>query len=436
MEHVPLFYGQSLFDNDMMFYRDVALHVRRVQNIDYRAADFLLSGIRIVEFGGSVAGPYGTWILASLGATVLKIERPDSGDDCRAWAPAKYNGFGSVFTALNAGKHSIEIDLKDPEQKSVLRKFMIEDADIVIQNMRPGFLESIGFGADDLMAENERLIYCSNGAFGRAGPLSDRPGYDPLMQAFGGIMSVTGEEGGPPVRVGTSIIDMGSGMWCAIGILAALRNRDIKGKGERIDASLFETSLGWMTYHSAAYCGEKKIGIRRGSSGVGIVPYQAYPCLDGYLVIAAGNDRLFRKLTQAFDQPQWPDDSRFATNPKRLENKLILNELIEQITITQAKAHWQKKLDDANVPNAPLQNIEEIVHHPQTEAVGMIQETDDGQFKLMGLPLSFDGIRPPQRRGPPNLGQDTAKFFAGVFNVGSDDPPHQEETLDNKKRKI
>lgn len=370
-----------------------------------------LAGLRVVELGGSVAGPYGTWILARLGATVLKVERPKTGDDSRAWAAAWYNGFSAMFAALNAGKHSVVVDLADSKQRAVIRKYIIENADVVVQNMRPGAAEAMGLGGDELLAENKRLIYCNSGAFGLNGPLSSLPGYDPLMQAFSGIMSVTGEPGRPPVRVGTSIVDMGVGMWCAIGVLVALQNRIRTGKGGRVDTSLYETALGWMTYHAAAYFGEGKIAARQGSSTTNVVPYQAYACADGHLVIAAPNDRMFAKLADLLGHPEWSTDPRFENNPKRLDNRDALNAMIESITATKPKAHWQEVLTKAGLANSPLHSIDEVIAHPQTRATGMIQETSDGLFKFMGLPLSFDGVRPPQNNGPPELGLHDAIVF-------------------------
>ncbi len=370
-----------------------------------------LAGLKVLELGSSVAVPYGTWILATLGATVVKIERPEVGDDCRHWGTGWYHGVSGFFVALNAGKHSVTVDLSDEEQRALLHKFIIEEVDIVVQNLRPGQVEKMGLDADTLLAEKETLIYVNSGAFGAKGPLNMRPGYDPLMQAFGGIMSVTGEEGRPPVRVGTSIVDMGTGMWCALGVLSALRNLDKTGKGGRIDASLYETALGWMNYHATSYFGDGSIAERRGTSGPGMAPYQAYNCADGYLIIAAPNDRLFTILSGILGHPEWPQDARFDINKNRWDNRVTLNVLIEEVTRKQPIAYWQEKLEAAGIPNAPLQTIDAVVAHPQTEALGIIQETDDGRFKLMGMPLSFDGKRPPQHDGAPELGADNDILF-------------------------
>lgn len=370
-----------------------------------------LAGLRVIELGSSVAVPYGTWILSTLGATVVKIERPEVGDDCRHWGTGWYHGVSGFFVALNAGKQSVTVDLANDEQRALLRKYIIEEVDIVVQNLRPGQVEKMGLDAASLIAEKETLIYVNSGAFGKKGPLNMRPGYDPLMQAFGGIMSVTGEEGRPPVRVGTSIVDMGTGMWCAIGVLSALRTLEETGKGGCVDASLYETALGWMNYHATSYFGDGSIAERRGSSGPGMAPYQAYNCADGYLIIAAPNDRLFTTLSGILGHPEWPQDERFDINTSRWDNRTTLNVLIEEVTRTKPITYWQEQLEGAGIPNAPLQTIDAVVAHPQTEALGIIQETDDGRFKLMGMPLSFDGKRPPQHTGAPELGADNDVLF-------------------------
>ena len=371
-----------------------------------------LDGIRVVELGTSVAAPYGTWILATMGAEVIKVERPGTGDDCRQWGPPSVDeGFRSFFLVLNAMKKSVVVDFTDADEVARLRQYIVANADVVVQNLRAGLVEKFGLSADDLMAENPRLIYCHSAAFGTDGPYKDRPGYDPLMQACGGIMSVNGEEGRPPARVGTSIVDMGTGMWNTIGVLTALHRRNETGKGCRVDASLYETALGWMHYHAAGFYGTGVPPKRVGSRAPGIAPYQAFECSDGYLVIAGANDRLFRKMAAALGHPEWADDPRFVSNPSRWENIDALCAMMDAVLSTQPRAHWQDKLDSAGVPNAPTQSIGEAVAHPQTAALGMLQETDDHVFKLLGLPLRFDGKRPPQPIGPPALGEHTKEIL-------------------------
>jgi crotonobetainyl-CoA:carnitine CoA-transferase CaiB-like acyl-CoA transferase len=279
-----------------------------------------------------------------------------------------------------------------------------------LQNMRPGLVAKLGLDAV-LRRDNPRLIYCNVWAFGATGPLADRPGYDPLMQAMGGIMSVTGEQGRPPIRVAPSIIDMGTGMWATIGILSALYRRSLTGEGCTIDASLYETALGWINMHAASYLASGKVPGRRGSEATGMVPYKVFEASDGHVMIAAGNDNLFRRLAVAVGHPEWLDDPRFASNPERVKHRDLVHATVQDIVACRPCAEWLALLDKAGVPCAPLQSIDQALAHPQTEALGMLQPTPDGKMALIGLPLSFDGARPELRRSPPALGADTGAIL-------------------------
>jgi crotonobetainyl-CoA:carnitine CoA-transferase CaiB-like acyl-CoA transferase len=364
-----------------------------------------LAGIRVVELGSSVAAPYAAWILGAMGAEVVKIERPGPGDDARQWGKMFPDGIGSYFHALNRDKQSITVDMSSAEERDWLRTYCITEADVVIQNMRPGTVKKYGLDADTLRAGNPRLIYCNLGAFGNEGPLKDKPGYDPLMQAYGGLMTITGEEGRPPIRVGTSIIDMGTGMWCAIGILGALKRRDDTGSGCTVDASLYETAVGWMNNAVASAAVDPQNPAREGSGARGMAPYQAYECSDGHLIIAAPNDRLFERLSQVLGHPEWPQDPRFDTNQNRYANLAELNALIEPVVLTRTRADWQQALDDAGIPSAPVQQTLEMMADPQTQALGILQAAMGSGPLLVGLPLSFDGTRPPTRKSAPTVGQ-------------------------------
>jgi crotonobetainyl-CoA:carnitine CoA-transferase CaiB-like acyl-CoA transferase len=371
-----------------------------------------LADITVIELGHSVAAPYAAEILADLGATVIKVEKCDGGDDARHWAPPFWHGVSAIFQSLNRNKFSVTVDLRDGTERASLVRLIEERADVLIQNLRPGMVEELGLDAATLRARNKRLIYCGIGAFGRGGPLSARPGYDPLMQAFGGLMSVTGEAGEPPVRVGTSIIDMGAGLWSAIGILSALHHRTLTGEGTTVDTSLYETALAWMSYHAANYQASGDVPKRHGSGTFGIVPYRGYATRDGYLLIGAANDNLFRKLAGALGHPEWAREERFLDNPRRVANRVALDALIEEVTRTKTSGEWQAVLEAAGVPSAPMQNVDEVLAHPQTKALGMLQESPDGRLTIMGLPLSFDGERPPFRRAAPQLGEHTEKVLA------------------------
>ena len=372
-----------------------------------------LEGVTVIEMGHSVAAPYAGEILGDLGADVIKIEKAD-GDDARKWAPPYWGEMSSTFQSLNRNKRSAIVNLKNPTEQEALRRLIVERADVVIQNLRPGSAEEFGLDAESLRALKPDLIYCTIGAFGANGPLKDRPGYDPLMQAFAGMMSVTGEPDQRPVRVGTSIIDMAAGMWAVIGVFSALLQRKNDGSGSTVDTSLYETALGWMCYHAANFQASGELPKRQGSGAAMIVPYRGYATKDGFIVIAAGNDKLFASLAKVLGHPEWIDDPRFLTNPDRVKHQEVLYQWIEDIVRERPSREWQAVLDTAAVPNAPMQTIAEVLDHPQTKALGMMQQSPLGDISLLGLPISFDGARPGFRKGPPMLGEHTAEIFGAA----------------------
>jgi len=369
-----------------------------------------LEGIKVVEIAQNLAGPYAGEILAALGADVVKVERPEGGDDARGWGPPFWRGTSPAFLTMNSDKRSITLDLKDPAAVAWLTAYL-GDADVLVQNLRPGVLEAFGLGPEALLAKYPRLVYCSLWAFGRTGPLRLRPGYEPMVQAFAGLMTVNGDEGGPPTRIGTSILDYGTGMWAAIGTLAALVRRQQTGRGGVVDASLFETALAWLTGHYTAYriTGELPVPHRSGSRR--LVVFQAFEAKDGPLIVAAANDRLFIKLARALGRPEWAEDPRFTTNAARVANRAALIPEIEAIMKTRTKAEWLERLEQAGVPCAPIQNLAEVLAEPQTGATGMLQPVPELGLELLGLPLSFDGERPPIRRRAPHLGEHNGEIL-------------------------
>lgn len=371
-----------------------------------------LAGITVVELCHSIAGPYAGSILAQLGAEVIKIEHPGKGDDARDWGPPYWEGAAAAFQAMNRDKKGIALNLKHPEELQQLDALIMGRADVVLQNMRPGAVERLGLGAETLLLRCPRLVYCNVGAFGAHGPQAHKPGYDPLMQAQGGLMSVTGEDGREPVRVGTSLVDMGAGMWAAMGVLAALERRHRTGRGGVVDTSLFETSLAWMTVHMAGYLASGEVRRPMGSGIVEIVPHQAFRCSDGFIMVAAGNDALFRKLADGLGMPALAEDPKFQRNGGRVEHRAELIPLLSRVFATQDRAHWLGALDKAGVPVAPLQDIAQVAQDPQTVAVGMVQPVPGSAMTLMGLPLAFDGARPACRLAPPALGEHNAEFLS------------------------
>ncbi|NOD95289.1 CoA transferase [Ruegeria sp. HKCCD4884] len=371
-----------------------------------------LSGVTVVEIGTSVAAPFGSWILGYLGARVIKIESA-RGDDARQWGRMLPDGRSSFFEALNANKESVVLDLRDDKDKHWLKEFCETKADVVIQNMRPGKVAQLGLDGAELSLTNPKLIYFNLGAFGAVGPKASAPGYDPLMQAAGGIMSVTGEPDRPPVRVGVSIVDMGSGMWAAIGVLAALYQRTSTGRGAIIDGSLYETAVAWVANQSAMVQVDGRNPEKVGSGARGMAPYQAYDCADGYLVVSAPNDNLFERLCKALGFLDLLGDPRFATNQLRYANLTDLNRFLEPVLKTQTRDHWMDVLDKAGVPCAPVRQITEMLADEQTRALGIVQSLEQATPELIGLPLSFDGERPALRTMPPALGEHTELVKGG-----------------------
>ena len=275
-----------------------------------------LSGLTVIEIGHSVAAPYAGMILGELGAEVVKVENPKDGDACRGWGPPFSGDTATAFHAFNRAKRGITIDLTDPAHVARLQALIRERADVLIHNLKHGMLDRYGLSRAALTAEKPSLVYCNIGAFGSTGPLRDRPGYDPMMQAYGGLMSLLGEDGRPPVRVTVSIVDMATAMWAVIAILAALQERRRTGRGGVVDTSLYETTLAWMTLPISAYLASGEIPTRYGSGVEQIVPYQAFAAADGHIMVAAGNDNLFRRLCTAVGRPNLAEDPRFRANSR------------------------------------------------------------------------------------------------------------------------
>jgi len=362
-----------------------------------------LAGVKVVEIAQNLAGPFAAEILASMGADVVKVERPE-GDDARRWGPPFWKETGPGFWAVNANKRSVALDLKDPKAVAWLVDH-VGGADVLIQNLRPGSLEELGLGPDVCLARNPRLVYCSVWAFGRTGPLKLKPGYEPMVQAFAGLMAVNGDDEGGPTRIGAPVLDYGTGMWTAMGALAGLVHRAATGRGCVVDASLLETALGWLKGHFASYRASGQLAEKHRTGSNRLIPFQGFETKTGTIIIAAGNDRLFAKLCAALDHPEWAKDPRFVTNRERQANKDTLLGMIEAILRTRTKGEWIDVLEAAGVPCAPIHSVPEALATEQIAAIGMVQRVPGDDYELMGLPLSFDSERPPMRRAPPRLGE-------------------------------
>ncbi|GII24736.1 CaiB/BaiF CoA transferase family protein [Planosporangium mesophilum] len=373
-----------------------------------------LAGIRVVDVTMSVAGPFATQILGDLGADVVKVERPEVGDDTRRWGPPFWNGESCTFSALNRNKRSVVLDLKDDAQRETFRQ-LLASADVFVQNLRPGSLAKMGLSYDDVRELNPRLIYCDMSGYGMTGPLAGSPAYDPLMQAFGGLMSLNGEQGRPPVRIPASILDQGTGMWTAIAVLDALRTRDRTGVGCHLHTSLLSTALMWLPSQFLGYFADGTVPERLGSGTVGIYPYAAFPTADNYIIIAAGNQNLWQRLCGAIDRPDLLDDPRFTLNPDRVAHR---DELFEELAGTlrhKESEHWLDVLDAAGVPTTPIQTLDAVVAHEQVQAIGgfaSVEHPRIDDFRVVNLPIQADGAYPPVRRVPPALGEHTDEVLA------------------------
>jgi crotonobetainyl-CoA:carnitine CoA-transferase CaiB-like acyl-CoA transferase len=373
-----------------------------------------LDGARVLDLTSSLAGPYCTQTLAALGADVVKVEHPSRGDETRQWGPPFWDGEGAIFLAANAGKRSLALDFHSEEGKGALLR-LADGADAVIQSLRPGHTERIGLGPDELRARNPRLVYCSIGAFGRTGPKRAQPGYDPLMQAAGGIISVTGEPSRPGVRVGVSVVDQTTGMWAALGILAALWERERTGEGRVVDVSLYESAIGLVAYHLVGYLGSGEVPGRHATAFPLIVPYEVFAARDGEIMIAAANDRLFTALCGVLGSPELAADPRFATNPDRVANREELVSLLAARIAAESAETWLERLDEAGVPAAPVHDIAQVAVDEQTRALEILQPLSHPSVRELvsvALPLSADGERLRHPSAPPTLGEHTAEVLA------------------------
>ena len=369
-----------------------------------------LDGIRVIEIGQALAGPLAGAILADMGADVIKVEKPDGGDDARLWGPPFIDGDALFFHAQNRNKRSVTVDIKSAADIAKLKE-LVKTADILIQNLRPGIVDDVGIGPDAMLAVNPRLIYCSIWAFGYTGPLRLAPGFDPLLQAYGAVMTMTGRPQDPPTFCAPAINDKATGMWCVIGALAALQQRQRSGQGCVIDTSLFEASVAWVEGAVNGYKHTGTVPERHGTGSNLLVPYQTFETADRPICIAAGNDRLFVKCAAAMGHPEWSADPRFTDGRKRAVNKTDLIALMEPVLLTQSRDAWMAALTKVGVPCAPVNNIAELVATEQLAAMDMMRVLPGSGLDVVGLPLSFDRQRPHPTRDSPKLGEHNAELF-------------------------
>ncbi|MET4697085.1 crotonobetainyl-CoA:carnitine CoA-transferase CaiB-like acyl-CoA transferase [Constrictibacter sp. MBR-5] len=364
-----------------------------------------LKGIRVLEVGQALAGPLAGSILADMGAEVIKVEKPDGGDDGRTWGPPfAEDGASLFFHAFNRNKKSVTLDVKDAGDVARL-KALAAESDILIQNLRPGIVDELGIGPEALTAVNPRLIYCSIWAFGYKGPMRLKPGYDPLLQAFGAVMTLTGRPSDPPTFQAPAINDKATGMWCVIGALAALQQRHATGKGCVVDTSLFETAVSWVESQVNNYLETGKTPVRHGAASAVLAPYQAFETADRPICIAAGNDRIFVRMAKEMGHPEWPQDPRFENGPKRAGNRDAIVAAVQEVLLTAGRDEWIARLEKVGVPVAPINDVAELAAAEQTQIMGMIQKEPETGRSIVGLPISFGQRRPAIRTRSPKLGE-------------------------------
>ncbi|MBN8979968.1 MAG: CoA transferase [Rhizobiales bacterium] len=370
-----------------------------------------LSGIKVIEIGQALAGPVAGAIMADMGADVIKVEKPDGGDDARGWGPPFIEDSSIMFHVTNRNKRSVTLDMKNSADVEKL-KTLVRDADILIQNLRSGVVSELGVGPDDLMKVNPRLIYCSVWAFGPKGPLSKAPGFDPLLQAYSGVMMQTGRHEDPPTFCAPAINDKATAQWCVIGALAALQQRHITGKGCVIDTSLLDSAASWVDTSLASYHITQELSNRTGAATPTIVPYQVFETADKPLVIAAGYDRLFHKCAVVMGQAAWCEDARFKTGRSRLDNRDVLLALMIPILKTKPRADWIALFEKAGVPCQPVNTIAELQETEQFKANDILRTLPGSELPVVGLPIAFDGKRPHPHSGAPKLGEHNDDVFA------------------------
>ena len=378
-----------------------------------------LSGLRVIDLSRILAGPTATQLLADLGAEVIKIERPGLGDDTRGWGPPFVTDDAGAdtresayFLSANRGKHSVAVNIADPKGQAIVQALAAE-ADIVIENFKPGDLRRYGLDYPTLRTLNPRLVYCSITGFGQTGPNAQRAGYDFLVQGEAGLMSLTGEADGPPMKAGVGIADLMCGMYATVGILAALQARHATGEGQHIDIALMDAQVAMLVNQGVAYLTDGQVPPRRGNDHPTIVPYGTFPASDGSFILAVGNDAQFGRFVTAAGAPGLASDARFATNAARVRNREVLIGLLAALTAGRTAAAWLDICKAQTVPAGPVNDLKQVFDSPQVAARGMRLRLDHpvagaGHVDLIGNPLKMSGTPVTYDKAPPMLGADTA----------------------------
>jgi len=371
-----------------------------------------LEGLRVLDLTRVLAGPYATMVLADLGADVIKVELPGVGDDARHYGPY-IDGESAYFLSLNRNKRSITLNLKSPHGQRVFRD-LVPLVDILVENFRPGTLDRLGLGYETLRDLNPRLIYAASSGFGRTGPYSPRPAYDAVIQAMGGLMSITGQADGEPTRVGTSVADITAGLFAIIGILSALTARERTGQGQVVDVAMLDCQVAILENAIARYSVTGEVPRPQGNRHPSIVPFEPFETHDGQLMVAAGNDTLWRRLCEVLERPELAEDPRFSTNPLRVTNYADLRPLLAEVFRGQTTAAWQTRLDAAGIPISPINTVADVMEHPQVLAREMLVQLNHpvaGKMTVPGIPVKLSDTPGALRTAAPTLGQHTEEVL-------------------------
>ena len=371
-----------------------------------------LQGVRVLDLSRVLAGPYCTMVLGDLGADVIKVEPPE-GDETRGWGPPFAEGESAYYLCVNRNKRGIVINLKTDEGKKILRDLALQ-SDVLVENFRPGTLKKFGLDFETLHELNPKLIYCSITGFGQTGSMKDKPGYDFMIQALGGLMSITGEPDGEPMKTGVAVVDLFAGQNAIIAILAALQARTLTGRGQQLDIALFDSQLGWLANVASNYLISGKLPKRHGNSHANIVPYQSFQASDGWFAIAVGNDRQFARLCDLIGKPEFAADEKFATNSARVQNRAELIPLLIDIFKTASVSDWLARLDEAEIPCGPIQNFEQVFSMPvvgEREMLVKMEHPTIGKLPLVGSPLKMSETPVEFRLPPPLMGEHTEEVL-------------------------
>jgi formyl-CoA transferase len=382
-----------------------------------------LTGIRVLDLSRVLAGPYCTMFLGDFGAEVVKIEQPGVGDDTRGWGPPFAGAESAYFLCVNRNKKSLTVDLKRPAGKELMRR-MAQTADVLIENFRPGTMERLGLGESDLRKTNPRLIYASLSAFGADGPMSHWPGYDLIVQAWGGLMSITGAPDGEPTKVGVAIIDIVAGLMLGKAICAALYAREKSGVGQKIDTSLLEAQVACLVNAGGNYLIGGQTPRRFGNAHPSIVPYQSFKTADGYLVVGVASETIWQRFCPAIGRSELAADQRFAKNAQRVEHRAELVQILAEVFSQRDTRTWSKILQDAGVPSAPVQTVDQVFNDPQVLHRGMLAAMEHptaGRVRMAGIPVKFSATPARLRLPPPRLGEHTESVLQDWLGMSPDD---------------